>query len=162
MTPTCRPRDHLLAAARLYPRAWTEFDRMRDGRSPSLHWPDWCFLPIAGALAAAATDAGVDVSHLGRLYPERVADAARLAALGAVASGQAALGAVTSSFSSPEDARVEPAITEAVFEAVSGAAGGSTRVFRLAAGALSAAARAQAEPDVATAAILQAVRRLKR
>jgi hypothetical protein len=56
---------------------------MRDGRSPSLDWPDWCFLPIAGALAAVATDAGVDVSHLGRLYPERVADAARLAALGA-------------------------------------------------------------------------------
>jgi transcriptional regulator with XRE-family HTH domain len=85
------------------------------------------------------------------------------AALDAVASGQAALGALTSSLSSAqEEARVEPAITEAVFEAVSGAAGGSTRVFRLAAGALSAAARAQAEPDVATAAILQAVRRLTR
>jgi transcriptional regulator with XRE-family HTH domain len=85
------------------------------------------------------------------------------AALDAVASGQAALGALTSSLSSAqEEARVEPAITEAVFEAVSGAAGGSTRVFRLAAAALSAAARAQVEPAAATAAILQAVRRLKR
>lgn len=81
----CRPRDHLKSASELYPSAWGDIEHMRTelrGRSAP-DWPEWCFLPVAGAQAAVANDAGIDVAMLGRMYPERIADAARLAGLAA-------------------------------------------------------------------------------
>lgn len=57
---------------------------MRAGRGQGVpHWPEWCYIPIAGTYAAVAEDAGVPDTQLGQLYPERVPDAARLAALAA-------------------------------------------------------------------------------
>lgn len=81
----CRPREHLLLAGQLYPQAWADIEHMRSvlrGRTAP-DWPQWCFVPIAGAQAAVANDAGIDVAMLGALYPSRVIDAARLAALAA-------------------------------------------------------------------------------
>jgi hypothetical protein len=46
-------------------------------------WPEWCYIPIAGAQAAVANDAGIDVARLGVMYPDRIADAARLAGFAA-------------------------------------------------------------------------------
>lgn len=81
----CRPREHLQAASRLYPQAWQDIERMRtDLRGTAVpDWPEWCYIPIAGAQAAVANDAGIDVSMLGVRYPERIPDAARLAGLAA-------------------------------------------------------------------------------
>ena len=81
----CRPRDHLAAAGRMYPRAWSDIEHMRiDARGQSVaDWPAWCYIPIAGAQAAVANDVGLPVKLLGSLYPQRIVDAARLAALAA-------------------------------------------------------------------------------
>ncbi|MEK8034229.1 hypothetical protein AACH06_25665 [Ideonella sp. DXS29W] len=80
-----RPRQHLIAAGKLYPKAWADMDHMRrDLRGQAApDWPQWCFIPIAGAQAAVANDAGIDVALLSALHPDRLADAARLAALAA-------------------------------------------------------------------------------
>lgn len=81
----CRPRDHLAAAGRTYPQAWSDIEQMRTTlRGVSVpDWPAWCYIPIAGAQAAVANDAGIEVNRLASLYPARIADAARLAALAA-------------------------------------------------------------------------------
>lgn len=81
----CRPRDHLAAAGRLYPRAWSDIEHMRaHARGQTVaDWPAWCYLPIAGAQAAVANYAGLPVELLGSLYPQRIVDAARLAAMAA-------------------------------------------------------------------------------
>ncbi len=81
---TIRPRDHLVAAGRRYPGAWSAIDEMRAGRGRDYpDWPDWCYVPIAGPMAIIATSLGIDVRQLGALHPGRVPDAAVLAALGA-------------------------------------------------------------------------------
>lgn len=81
---TIRPREHLIAAGRLYPEAWHRVDEMRRERGHGLpSWPDWCYIPITGTMAIVADDARISVMDMGRLYPQRVPDAARLAALGA-------------------------------------------------------------------------------
>ena len=77
---TCRPREHLVVAGRLYPNAWLRVDQLRADRGthglPS--WPEWCFLPLAGAYAMISEDAGID-----RLPFELAADVSRLGALAA-------------------------------------------------------------------------------
>ena len=77
---TCRPREHLVVAGRLYPTAWLRVDQLRADRGtrglPS--WPEWCFLPLAGAYAIISEDAGMD-----RLPLELAADVSRLGALSA-------------------------------------------------------------------------------
>ena len=77
---TCRPREHLVVAGRLYPHAWLRVDQLRADRGthglPS--WPEWCFLPLAGAYAIISEDAGMD-----RLPFELAADVSRLGALAA-------------------------------------------------------------------------------
>jgi len=82
---TCRPRDHVAAAGQLYPTAWRYIDQFRADRGthglPT--WPQWCFVPIGATQAVVAQDAGIDGRMLGAMYPERIADAARLAALAA-------------------------------------------------------------------------------
>jgi hypothetical protein len=81
---TCRPRDHLAMAGRLYADAWRQADTMRAGRGKGLpDWPDWCYLPIAGTQAIVAEDARIPVEELHLRYPERLPDAARLAGLAA-------------------------------------------------------------------------------
>lgn len=80
----CRPREHLVEAAKLYPHAWRQVDRLRELRGAGVpEWADWCYIPIAGTQAIVAEDAGIDVMMLSTIYPARVADAARLAALAA-------------------------------------------------------------------------------
>lgn len=75
---TCRPRDHMAAAGRLYPQAWKQADDFRAGRGHDLPgWPDWCFLPLAGWYAIVSTDAGTE-----RLSLDRMPDVSRLAAIG--------------------------------------------------------------------------------
>ena len=57
---TIRPRDHLVAAGRRYPGAWSAIDEMRAGRGRDYpDWPDWCYVPIAGPMAIIATSLGI-------------------------------------------------------------------------------------------------------
>ena len=46
-----RPRTILETFARLYPDAWKQVDDLRANRKGLGGWPDWCFLPLAGAYA---------------------------------------------------------------------------------------------------------------
>lgn len=75
---TCRPREHLRAAAQLYPAAWKQFEQFRVDRGRDLpDWPEWCFCPLAGAYAIVS--GGGD----NRLGPELAGDVGRLGALAA-------------------------------------------------------------------------------
>jgi hypothetical protein len=40
---------HLIAAGRLYPKAWRQADQFRadPGKSGMPAWPSWCYLPMA-------------------------------------------------------------------------------------------------------------------
>jgi len=74
----CRPRNHMLAAGKLYPNAWKQAEKMREDRGHDLpKWPDWCYLPLSGwyAIVSAAHDAP-------RLDLTSIGDVARLGALG--------------------------------------------------------------------------------
>lgn len=75
----CRPREHLIAAAKMYPKAWIQSDEMRADRGTGglPDWPAWCYLPLAGWYSIVSTDAGVQ-----RLGMDRIADVARLSAIG--------------------------------------------------------------------------------
>jgi len=74
----CRPRDHLVAAAKLYLGAWKAADEFRAGRGQDLpHWPDWCYLPLAASYAIVS--GGGD----NRVPLDRAADVGRLGALAA-------------------------------------------------------------------------------
>jgi hypothetical protein len=46
-----RPRKVLDAFSHLYPEAWRQVDDLRARRKELGDWPDWCFLPLAGAYA---------------------------------------------------------------------------------------------------------------
>jgi hypothetical protein len=46
-----RPRMILETFGRLYPDAWKQVDDLRANRKGLGGWPDWCFLPLAGAYA---------------------------------------------------------------------------------------------------------------
>lgn len=77
-TMTIRPRNHLIAAGKLYPNAWTMIDDLRSSRGRDLpEWPNWCYLPLSGFYAIVSADAGTDRLPL-RLIP----DVAKLAAIG--------------------------------------------------------------------------------
>ena len=72
-----RPRQHLIAAAKLYPGAWRTFDEFRADRGKDLpDWPEWCFAPMATSYAIVSKGNG-------RLTPAIVGDVGRLAALAA-------------------------------------------------------------------------------
>lgn len=54
MTP--RPKQHLIDIGRRYPGAWRQVDTIRQGRGDDLpDWPDWCFMPLAGAYAIVSS-----------------------------------------------------------------------------------------------------------
>ncbi len=44
-----RPGRTLSTFSRLYPDAWKRVDDLRARRKELGDWPDWCFLPLAGA-----------------------------------------------------------------------------------------------------------------
>lgn len=72
------PRDHLIAAGKMYPNTWKMVDEFRADRGKNVpNWPAWCFLPLAGFYAIVSADAGVN-----RLPLALVSDVARLGALG--------------------------------------------------------------------------------
>lgn len=75
----CRPRAHLIAAGKMYPKAWPRSDEMRADRGIGgfPDWPAWCYLPMAGWYAIVCADAGVQ-----RLGMDRVGDVAKIAAIG--------------------------------------------------------------------------------
>lgn len=76
MTDVPRPKRHLIEAGRRYPEAWRLIDEMRADRGRHFpDWPDWCFLPLAGAYAT--------ISRGGTLPLELAGDVARLGALAA-------------------------------------------------------------------------------
>ena len=82
---TCRPREHLRAAGRLYPAAWKRIDQFRAARGRELpDWPEWCYAPMAAWYAIVSEDAGLNPP----LPANLVGDVARLAALGAWRLGQ--------------------------------------------------------------------------
>lgn len=77
MTATPRPVQHLIAAGKQWPNAWQLIDRMRAdrGKDPLPDWPEWCFLPMAGAYAVVS--GGMELSL------EEAGGISRLAALAA-------------------------------------------------------------------------------
>src|SRR6202042_1059230 len=68
-----RPRTILDTFSRLYPEAWRQVDDLRAKRKELGGWPDWCFLPLAGAYALVSKDGartlapGEHVEHVGIL-----------------------------------------------------------------------------------------------
>lgn len=81
---SCRARDHVITAGRLYPQVWKQADSLHGGRGRDLpDWPVWCYLPIAATQAIVAEDACVDGAWLHLTHPERITDASRLAGLAA-------------------------------------------------------------------------------
>lgn len=80
-----RPVAALRDAGRQYPQAWRLLDdfRARRGRDGLPEWPDWCYVPLAGAYAAVSQARG------GGRIPHQVAgDVGRLGALAAWRVGQ--------------------------------------------------------------------------
>lgn len=76
MVDMLRPKRFLVEAGRRYPDAWQWVDQFRADRGRNLPgWPDWCFMPLAGAYAIVSR--GKDVP------PDRLDDVARLGALAA-------------------------------------------------------------------------------
>lgn len=74
-----RPKQHLIAAGKRYPGAWRQVDNFRADRGKGLpSWPDWCYLPLAGAYSIVSeggempTHLLLDVGRLGALIAWRV------------------------------------------------------------------------------------------
>lgn len=79
MTP--RPLAHLHDLTTRYPGAWSQLSGMRERRGAGLpDWPDWCYVPVAGAYAVISgggenrvtLDQGVDVGRLAALAAWRM------------------------------------------------------------------------------------------
>lgn len=74
----CRPRNHMLAAGKLYPHAWQRAEEMREERGLSLpKWPEWCYLPLSGWYAIVSAHHQAE-----RLDLTLIGHVARLGALG--------------------------------------------------------------------------------
>ena len=60
------PQKYLQYYSRVYPNAWKQADRFRNQRGKDLpFWPDWCFIPLAGAYAIVSAEAesqGIDIT----------------------------------------------------------------------------------------------------
>jgi hypothetical protein len=73
---THRAKNALTKCAREYPHAWANAERLRAAKGgPGFDWPDWCYLPLAGAYAI------VSGGSEDRLPMQKVADVARVGAL---------------------------------------------------------------------------------
>lgn len=59
------PKKYLEYYSKLYPEAWKQVDKFREGRGKDLpFWPEWCFLPLSGYYAIVSTEAaaqGIDI-----------------------------------------------------------------------------------------------------
>ena len=55
-----RPQKHLIAAGRLYPKAWRQADQFRvdRGKGTLPAWPSWCYLPMAAWYAIVSEGKG--------------------------------------------------------------------------------------------------------
>jgi hypothetical protein len=66
-----RPRKILDRFSRLNPEAWRQVDDLRARRNELGDWPDWCFLPLAGAYSVVSggkrLGPGAPVEHVGIL-----------------------------------------------------------------------------------------------
>ena len=71
-----RPLAYLRQVVQQYPGLWQQLDRLRAGRGKGLpQWPDWCFLPLAGTVAALTQGApqpdlrplGLQIGRVGAL-----------------------------------------------------------------------------------------------
>lgn len=71
-----RPLTHLRQVAQRYPGIWQQLDRLRAGRGKGLPaWPDWCYVPLAGTVAALTEGAphpdlrplGLQIGRVGAL-----------------------------------------------------------------------------------------------
>src|SRR3954462_8485818 len=76
-----RPGRTLGTFSRLYPDAWKQVDELRADRKGLGGWPDWCFLPLAGAYAIVSpgttlrsVDQSRPVGILGALAAWRVTE----------------------------------------------------------------------------------------
>ena len=62
-----RPKRHLEYYSRVYPSAWKHVDKLRAERGKTLPlWPEWCFIPLAGAYAIVSGEAesqGINVAN---------------------------------------------------------------------------------------------------
>jgi hypothetical protein len=71
-----RPGRTLGSFSRLYPDAWKQVDQFRANRKGLGDWPDWCFLPLAGAYAIVSKGA----------RPRSLDQAGHIGVLGALAA----------------------------------------------------------------------------
>lgn len=66
MTP--RPKQHLIDAGKRWPHAWRLVDEMRAERGKGLpDWPEWCFLPLAGAYAIVSGGRQLSIQEVGNV-----------------------------------------------------------------------------------------------
>ncbi|MDF8361343.1 AcrVA2 family anti-CRISPR protein [Achromobacter anxifer] len=73
---THRAREQLLQAGRDYPTAWQAAEGFRrDKGQPNFDWPDWCYLPLAGAYAV------VSGGGANRVPLHKIGDVSRLGAM---------------------------------------------------------------------------------
>lgn len=60
------PKQHLEYYSRVYPDAWKQTDDFRSARGKDIpFWPEWCFMPLAGAYAIVSAEAesqGMDIT----------------------------------------------------------------------------------------------------
>lgn len=79
-----RVRGHLDTIQQRYPRAWRQLAefRARRGQEPLPSWPDWCWVPLAGAYAI------VSGGGANRVPYAELADIGAVGALGAWRQGQ--------------------------------------------------------------------------
>jgi len=79
MSDLPRPKRHLVAAGKLFPSAWAQYDEFRQDRGQNglPDWPEWCYCPMAGAYAILSGGGS------SRVPADQIGDVARLAALAA-------------------------------------------------------------------------------
>jgi hypothetical protein len=74
-----RPLGHLRDWKARYPEAWDQLSKFRSERGKGLmKWPDWCYVPVAGAFAAVSAVYGKNA-----ITPNVAPDIAVISALGA-------------------------------------------------------------------------------
>lgn len=54
MAATLSPVEILNAYTRRYPQAWAQMEHFRLGKGGFADWPDWCWVPVAGAYAVVS------------------------------------------------------------------------------------------------------------
>lgn len=82
METTDRLKNYLAQVARKYPEVWKQVDEFRSAQGNGLpNWPQWCFLPLAGAVAI--TSRGMHPVEAMKADPDSSKDIAIVGALAA-------------------------------------------------------------------------------